>query len=1162
MKKLKKILSILATSLLVLVFFSFVLADDMDEYSTESDILNVESDTLNAESDTQAEESDTLDEESDTQAEESNTTDEESNTADEESDPVEEEEENEKDVEAETEPNQEPRRTTPMLRNDLDDLVHREVTSWAQLLGAIADRTVDVIEITDDFAAPNSTGWHYIGNALPPGHGSTTGNGSGSARELIINGNGHTINFNDWAVCFNNNNITGAGARRNGWHITWNDLNSFGTNIWGFTTFNDLSTTNQQNSVMVYNNISYIGSQLTHSPAGQVIMRGEVTNRVVARHEPPNDPAHHRNLTALQSQQNNIHVQNLTLDENATVNLSVLHAGNIDLMSGGELRLESGSTLNVEGSPTTATPGNSSNMDEARGINIQIRAGGYLIVEDGATVNLLPKPTFSAISMLGTGSDVLIQEGGEIYINTNGLATANAQGETNNLVHMGAGATLEINGLMCIQSSNTTGDAHIMRIGSPAAGGTAGDANRTNLIVNGTLNIEARGMDTSTASLIHFGNPAHISPNANGGDLLVNEDGILNLVSDSDAANHHLIYFNAGLTVANASIFEFRDSEYINLQRVGIVPEGAGLIGMNGTVGNLRLDIQEVDLWEVGNLSESSDHHWLPLFAAIIQYSGANATTTGGIPNSRTTSILGGFGLTLADSSYFRQNFQTQNVQRITMGHITDVEVEITSESATDASRLLTGTGTPGAYLRITDDPPGIFGPSTTNNIPSPIENQPELFEVPDLISNPEEYILDFTLEIPENGEWEYHLPAATHFTADTTIRVFAFLNGKSAYDTLFVTDATPPEADPVSVFVYGGDPVPNPSDFVTNIRDTNPAPQDFRIEFSSRNPLAMIEDLMKITGTTPIYIYIFDNAGNRAEIRSELSVTHFVDLEFTKMDQLLYTDFEQSEPLGNVVFNLYIWEYVDDDYDWLLLHEGVESDEDGFVKFENLIAGNLFKLVETFAPEGFQLPDGHWYIEIAADQTITITRSLDEDENQHEDVAFILRDGEWFVGNLNIKVTPFNFFKMDELMYSEFENAAFLEGAAFEIYSYEDEDWVLVHTETSDEDGFVEFILVNDATYRLVEVSAPDGYQIPRGHWIIEIDEDGEITITAEGTLVPAFRANNDLCYLGNIREFELPILGGLGVNQTLLTIGLMIMLCAVSLYLFIKRRRISPKS
>ena len=158
------------------------------------------------------------------------------------------------------------------------------------------------------------------------------------------------------------------------------------------------------------------------------------------------------------------------------------------------------------------------------------------------------------------------------------------------------------------------------------------------------------------------------------------------------------------------------------------------------------------------------------------------------------------------------------------------------------------------------------------------------------------------------------------------------------------------------------------------------------------------------------------------------------------------------------------------------------------------------------------------------------------------------------FEGEAEREVFSFSFIKTDS------DSDQTLQGAIFELRTYEDDTQLIVATQTSDEDGFIEFEgLFANVTYHLFETSVPTGYVLPRGHWLIEINEEGEITITAEGDLVPAFRIDDDIYFLGNIKEFELPILGGQSVNQILIFVGLTIMLGAsCTLILVIRNRRI----
>ena len=299
------------------------------------------------------------------------------------------------------------------------------------------------------------------------------------------------------------------------------------------------------------------------------------------------------------------------------------------------------------------------------------------------------------------------------------------------------------------------------------------------------------------------------------------------------------------------------------------------------------------------------------------------------------------------------------------------------------------------------------------------------------------------------------------------------------------------------------------------------------------------------------------------------ISVTEF---EFTKVNQF-YDDMSHEEfaRLEGAMFNLYIWE----DEDWVLLHEDIESDEDGLVSFGEIDSDNLFKLVETFAPEGFRSPVGHWYVNIDDNRTIVITRSLDDDEYEFEDVPFVTcqeddpcEEGELFVGNMLAGI-EFSFTKTNEYLYIDMEDDNFyhLGGARFELSRYVDGEWEYIETADSANGanlGLVvfEYLLTVDGVYRLDETRPPAGFRPPHGYWVITWDaEAGRFHIEAHGTiaLVPAFREVEQEeevnLYLGNFRETLLPASGGFG-TMSMALIGILLLSVVAMLYI---RRRIA---
>ena len=150
-----------------------------------------------------------------------------------------------------------------------------------------------------------------------------------------------------------------------------------------------------------------------------------------------------------------------------------------------------------------------------------------------------------------------------------------------------------------------------------------------------------------------------------------------------------------------------------------------------------------------------------------------------------------------------------------------------------------------------------------------------------------------------------------------------------------------------------------------------------------------------------------------------------------------------------------------------------------------------------------------------------------------------------------------FSFIKMN----TNFDQT--LPGAIFELHIYQSGEWILFATAESDEDGSVIFEgIAPDVPHRLIETSAPAGYRLPLGHWLIEINDEGVVNIVAEGDLVPAFRIEDGVHFLGNVYELDVPNLGGLGQNGRLIVLGLIVLLSATTLgvRLLIQKKKTTP--
>jgi len=139
-----------------------------------------------------------------------------------------------------------------------------------------------------------------------------------------------------------------------------------------------------------------------------------------------------------------------------------------------------------------------------------------------------------------------------------------------------------------------------------------------------------------------------------------------------------------------------------------------------------------------------------------------------------------------------------------------------------------------------------------------------------------------------------------------------------------------------------------------------------------------------------------------------------------------------------------------------------------------------------------------------------------------------------WYLGNHPY----FTFTKTDDV--NNPRQGTELTGAWFRLYwrPAANEDWVAVDTSVSNNaQGIVRLPLIAaPSQYRLVEIVAPQGFQAPWGHWIIDTARvDGQVSVTAisEHDRNPRFvqyPALTGSWYVGNMRDFELPLTGGLG--------------------------------
>lgn len=688
----------------------------------------------------------------------------------------------------------------------LDPSTVRNVANWADFISALSDNTVEALNITSDFQTYDNPRSGVIGSLTTGATTNVSGGASyvylnniGISRKVIIEGNGHQIDFRAVTLCFNSRTASGTPP----WDITYQNMEVYHGNWYGIVTLRDLTGAQESESKLTLHNVKDTGNQLIHSERGNVFISGKSSNKQASTYT----SKFQSNWAINYTNQANMFISNLTLLENTEYVATTINSGNIELGYNrpGNLKLEKNSKLDLIAGGTEQTG------YEGWGTNILVWNGSVSIGEN-AILNLKPQSNSSAISLRDAGASITVGKGGQLNINSVGH-TNNSNGSTRNIIWMARGSNFHV-------------------------------------LEEGALNINATGMGNSDSNIVHVDGNAYFT---------VRKKGKFDIKSDSTSQAQNLLYFNS-----NGSQFKFADAERVNLQRTGVLGTANtnGLINIASTGGKLAVDIQKVNRWSKGNMTETPTSSWTPMYGTILSYSGYTPTVTAA------SSLL------QANVNDFKTNFTTRNAQRVLYEYIPDVDVSIASK-ATDVvvsanSKTVYGTTNPGAYVRLTDVPikptvPTVFE-KNKNMVPSPVTST-------NTGENPKFYE-NFTIQADATGNYSYTLPENKHFSAGTVITAYSFLNGKSAEASQTVLDETAPTGEAKEYHAGKGTIVPNPMSFIKNPTDANnPIGQNFTYAYSSENDSTVIATMLNIVGEHIVKVDLFDDAKNKTTITSKLIV-------------------------------------------------------------------------------------------------------------------------------------------------------------------------------------------------------------------------------------------------------------------------------------------------
>ncbi|WP_146624201.1 SpaA isopeptide-forming pilin-related protein, partial [Enterococcus florum] len=285
------------------------------------------------------------------------------------------------------------------------------------------------------------------------------------------------------------------------------------------------------------------------------------------------------------------------------------------------------------------------------------------------------------------------------------------------------------------------------------------------------------------------------------------------------------------------------------------------------------------------------------------------------------------------------------------------------------------------------------------------------------------------------------------------------------------------------------------------------------------------------------------------------------------------YKDDENGQPLSGVEFKLYggkagetLQMGVNDDPKaantfWDMsaaLQTKTSAATTGRVEFTDLKSGK-YLLVETKTVPGYQLPENQWILTIDMTKTGNDQWSIEGRGNPKPPEFNGIH-----VQNFRIPEKDFSFIKVNEksnpLGNVEFELYGGKSGETLQIGTNDDplaantywDMTAALQTKSSDPaTGRVSFTGLKSGNYLLIETKTVDGYALPTGQWIIQVDASaGTISdpIGRGDPLPPAFYKKSSELYLPNYKEMKMPMAGGIGLHMIVIVgismIGLSILL------------------
>lgn len=501
--------------------------------------------------------------------------------------------------------------TADMLKQNLAQAQNQnqnQVSDWTGFVSALSDANVSQINLDQDITVNGKV--NGLGGLTSEYKGTLTLTGQGIARDVTINGNGHTIHFGQYNLAFQNSNYQNT---TKGWNIIFKDVKYDSEGIadtYGLThngekgqqglfNFNDVNADNQKKTTVTFDGVT------AHAIDRPVISGAK--NQIAAQLASKLGEYYTLNFTGDNDITADGYVGAATSDDHG----NAVEAGYINFLNG------TNTTINMTKTGPSAKSYGSSVI---RAVQDGDATTPAVNVEQGANVTLIGgkdvKGIYAGADKLTGAIDGLVNVDGNLTEDMGaGRSTAI---NTGNLTVGQTGAinitTAQDNNQGLVGTLNFNGSHYgVIALGVGHLQGVY-SSKKNSLIDNGSITINRTATGTLSAPLIAFGGGG-VTGNY---ELTVNEGATLDL---QDAAKQQSKDHAGMITMFGTSsndLFNFNNPGYVNLQRVG-QGVGSNLTGITGNFLHLQgngtnqaniTGTVPVSQWDEGNVSDTPSFVW------------------------------------------------------------------------------------------------------------------------------------------------------------------------------------------------------------------------------------------------------------------------------------------------------------------------------------------------------------------------------------------------------------------------------------------------------------------------------------------------------------------------------------------------------------------------